>query len=213
MSDVPFHVVIPARYGSSRLPGKPLLEIDGKPMVRHVCEQAVESGAGHVVVATDDPRIVEAVEAFIEPDNLGLVTGVGFDYVIDCIDNFRIKAALIAGCRRAKMRLITVGGAGGQTDPTRIRLADLSRTEQDPLLAKTRKLLRQDYGFPRNPKRRFEVPCVYSLEQQRHPQSCDTDDHGHAGGLNCGGFGSAMPVTASFGLVAVSHVLKKLAAG
>jgi 3-deoxy-manno-octulosonate cytidylyltransferase (CMP-KDO synthetase) len=60
----PFHVVIPARYGSSRLPGKPLLEIAGKPMVQHVCEQAAESGAGQVVVATDDARIVDAVKAF-----------------------------------------------------------------------------------------------------------------------------------------------------
>ncbi len=59
-----FHVVIPARYGSSRLPGKPLLQIDGKPMVRHVCEQARESGAKQVVVATDDQRIVDAVDAF-----------------------------------------------------------------------------------------------------------------------------------------------------
>ncbi|MGD8589011.1 MAG: tRNA cyclic N6-threonylcarbamoyladenosine(37) synthase TcdA [Chromatiales bacterium] len=158
---------------------------------------------------------VEPVEAFIEPDNLGLVTGIGFDYVIDCIDNFRIKAALIAGCRRAKVRLITVGGAGGQTDPTRIRLADLSRTEQDPLLSKTRKLLRRDYGFSSNPKRRFDVPAVYSTEPPIFPDAeggvCLDRPTAMEGSLNCGGFGSVMTVTASFGLVAVSHVLKKLA--
>ena len=59
-----FTVVIPARYGSSRLPGKPLADIGGKPMVQHVYERAQESGAGRVIVATDDSRIESAVEAF-----------------------------------------------------------------------------------------------------------------------------------------------------
>ncbi|MCW8908738.1 MAG: 3-deoxy-manno-octulosonate cytidylyltransferase [Sedimenticola sp.] len=59
-----FKVVIPARYASSRLPGKPLLDIAGKPMIRHVYERALESGAEQVVVATDDARIAERVEGF-----------------------------------------------------------------------------------------------------------------------------------------------------
>ncbi len=58
---VDFKIVIPARHGSSRLPGKPLLDIAGRPMIAHVCERALEAGAGEVVVATDDERIVEAV--------------------------------------------------------------------------------------------------------------------------------------------------------
>lgn len=56
-----FKVVIPARYGSSRLPGKPLLDIAGKPMIAHVCERAQEADAEEVVVATDDQRIFQAV--------------------------------------------------------------------------------------------------------------------------------------------------------
>ena len=59
-----FTVVIPARYASSRLPGKPLQDIAGKPMVQHVWEQACKSGAQRVVVATDDMRIVEACREF-----------------------------------------------------------------------------------------------------------------------------------------------------
>lgn len=59
-----FRVIIPARYAATRLPGKPLLDIGGKPMLQHVYERAVESGASNVVVATDDVRIREAVEAF-----------------------------------------------------------------------------------------------------------------------------------------------------
>lgn len=61
MSDaLDFVVVIPARYGSSRLPGKPLAQIAGRPMIAHVVERARESGAREVVVATDDARVAEA---------------------------------------------------------------------------------------------------------------------------------------------------------
>jgi 3-deoxy-manno-octulosonate cytidylyltransferase (CMP-KDO synthetase) len=57
--------VIPSRYGSTRLPGKPLVSLNGKPMVQHVYERAKRASRVHrVIVATDDPRIVEAVKAF-----------------------------------------------------------------------------------------------------------------------------------------------------
>ena len=59
-----FKVVIPARFGSTRLPGKPLLLIHGKPMIQHVVERARASAAGEVIVATDDQRIVTACAAF-----------------------------------------------------------------------------------------------------------------------------------------------------
>jgi len=62
--ETPFNVVIPARYASSRLPGKPLLTIADKPMLQHVYERALESGAAHVVIATDDQRIEDACELF-----------------------------------------------------------------------------------------------------------------------------------------------------
>jgi tRNA A37 threonylcarbamoyladenosine dehydratase len=169
------------------------------------------------VLAINPECRITPVEAFIEKENLTCLIEGGFDYVVDCIDSFRIKAALIAVCRRHKLPVITVGGAGGQIDPTRIRLADLSRSEQDPLLSKTRKLLRREYGFPSNPKRRFDVSCVYSTEQQVYPdpqgQVCLDRPTAIESSLNCGGYGSAMTVTAGFGLVAVSHVLRKIAGG
>lgn len=56
-----FSVVIPARYASTRLPGKPLMDIGGRPMVVHVAERAREAGAEHVIVATDDTRVRDAV--------------------------------------------------------------------------------------------------------------------------------------------------------
>ncbi|MDF1764023.1 MAG: 3-deoxy-manno-octulosonate cytidylyltransferase [Oleibacter sp.] len=62
MSD--FKIVIPARYASSRLPGKPLIDLAGKPMIQHVFDRAMQSGASEVVVATDDQRIFDVAKAF-----------------------------------------------------------------------------------------------------------------------------------------------------
>uniref|UniRef100_UPI00301D5D9E cytidylyltransferase domain-containing protein n=1 Tax=Vibrio alginolyticus TaxID=663 RepID=UPI00301D5D9E len=56
-----FTVVIPARYQSTRLPGKPLADIGGKPMIQWVYEQAMQAGADRVIIATDDERVEQAV--------------------------------------------------------------------------------------------------------------------------------------------------------
>lgn len=150
---------------------------------------------------------IHTIEDFVEKDTVATLVHTHFDYVVDCIDNFRVKAALAAHCRRNKIRLIMLGGAGGQKDPTKIRLSDLGKTHQDRLLSRVRKELRQHYGFSQNPKRRFEIPAVWSEEAMTLPEN------GPACDLSCaGGIGSVMTVTASFALVAVSHVLGKLAA-
>ena len=163
---------------------------------------------------------VTQIEDFITPDNVAEMIGVGrYDYVIDAIDNVRAKTALIAYCREHGVKLVTIGGAGGQVDPTKIEVRDLCRTEQEPLLAKVRKRLRRYHGFPRGTKNKFGIDAVFSTEPLRFPELCevggedDGDDDDKAGitGLNCAGYGSAMVVTAAFGLVAASHVLNKLA--
>jgi 3-deoxy-manno-octulosonate cytidylyltransferase (CMP-KDO synthetase) len=59
-----FHIVIPARFASERLPGKVLLDLAGRPLLQHVWERACESTAESVIIATDDERIVKAAEAF-----------------------------------------------------------------------------------------------------------------------------------------------------
>lgn len=64
MASTSFYVVIPARYASTRLPGKPLLDIAGKPMVVHVADKAKQSGASKIVVATDDARIEAVVQGY-----------------------------------------------------------------------------------------------------------------------------------------------------
>jgi tRNA A37 threonylcarbamoyladenosine dehydratase len=167
---------------------------------------------------------VTEVEDFIAEDNLGEMIGVGrFDYIIDAIDNVRAKTALIAYCREHALPLITIGGAGGQIDPTRIGIRDLARTEQEPLLAKVRKRLRAQHGFPRGEKSKFGIDAVFSTEPVRQPGSGGCTLGAEAGnpdganasggvtGLNCAGYGSSMVVTASFGMVAASQVLRKLA--
>ncbi len=159
---------------------------------------------------------VTLIEDFIDTENLAELISSDHDFVIDCIDNFRTKAALIAHCRRRKIRIITLGGAGGQRDPGKIRLTDLARSQHDPLLSRVRKQLRQEYGFSRNPKRRFEVASVWSEEQMVFPDvkggvTRNKPEAAPAEGLSCaGGIGSMVTVTASFALFAVSHVLAKL---
>jgi len=158
---------------------------------------------------------VTEIEEFVSADNLDEMIGSRhYDYIIDAIDNVRAKTALIAYCRQHGLKLITIGGAGGQTDPTKIEVIDLCRTEQEPLLAKVRKRLRAEHGFPRGTRNKFGIDAVYSTEPLRMPETADACAVSDAGvtGLNCAGYGSAMVVTASFGLVAASHVLRKLAA-
>ena len=159
---------------------------------------------------------VNAIEEFLSVENIGALMAEKYDYIIDCIDGFRTKGRLIAHCRSNKLRIITVGGAGGQVDPTRIQIADLSRTEHDALFSKTRKLLRQEYNFPTNLQRRFDIPCVYSMEQPMFPAEdgevcAEKPDAEKISNLTCaGGLGSATAVTASFGMIAAAYVVKRL---
>jgi tRNA A37 threonylcarbamoyladenosine dehydratase len=158
---------------------------------------------------------VDLVEDFIDPDNITtLVADQGFDYVVDAIDSVKPKAALIAWCHANRMPLVVVGGAGGQTDPTKVALRDLARTEQEPLLKKVRKILRAQYGFARGEKQKYHIDAVFSMEPLRYPDSDDDAcaiDPNSITGLNCAGFGSSMVVTATFGMVAAGQVLRKLA--
>jgi tRNA A37 threonylcarbamoyladenosine dehydratase len=157
---------------------------------------------------------VELVEDFIDPDNIPAMIGTQrFDYVVDAIDSVKAKAALIAYCSQHAIPLVVIGGAGGQLDPTRIEVRDLARTEQEPLLKKVRKILRARYGFARGEKNKYHIDAVFSMEPLRYPEAGDACavDPNSITGLNCAGFGSSMVVTATFGMVAAGHLLRKLA--
>lgn len=156
---------------------------------------------------------VTQVEDFVTAENLEDLLGRGYDFVVDAIDNAKVKAAMIHWCKRRKLKLITSGGAGGRIDPTRIQLDDLARSVQDPLLSRVRVLLRREYGFPKDAKKKFGVECVFSTEPLKMPENgeaCDVDDKPITG-INCAGFGAAVSVTASFGLCMSARVLAQLA--
>ncbi len=165
------------------------------------------------VLAINPACRVNAVEEFVEPDNLTELLDRGYDFVLDAIDQTRVKAALVAWCKARGVRLVTTGSAGGQTDPARIKVDDLSRTIQDPLAARVRSLLRKEYGFPKDAKKKFGVECVFSEEPLKYPaaEACAAGQGSAPAGLSCAGFGSSVCVTATFGLVATSRVLAGLA--
>ena len=180
-------------------------------------------GAPKVEVLAERCRLIApeievvADSAFVTPTNLAERIPDDADHVVDAIDSVIAKAALIAWCKRHKLPITVTGAAGGQTDPTLIQVADLTRTEHDPLLSKVRSRLRRDYGFSRNPKRRFSVECVYSDEQLVYPSAdgevcLQKPGNGDATRLDCAsGFGAATFVTGAFGFVAASKVLERLA--
>lgn len=159
---------------------------------------------------------VNTIEDFITPENVfEHITG-RFNGVVDAIDSVKPKAALIAHCKRQKIPIVTVGGAGGQCDPTQIKIADLSRTIQDPLAAKLRAELRRNYNFSKNSQRRFGVSCVYSTEQLRYPHADGTvctqkPQQMGSMRMDCAtGFGASVMVTATFGMMAAAHLLEKI---
>lgn len=159
---------------------------------------------------------LEAIERFLTPSALDELLDRGYDVVLDACDAFRVKLETIAWCRRRKLPIVSVGSAGGRTDPTQIRVRDLSRTEHDAMFSLIRKKLRTDFHFPRNPDRYFGVSAVYSLQNVQYPQPdgtvCGTrPPGGDSMNLACGGgLGAATHVTGAFAFAAVSKVLDKL---
>ncbi|MFC6839026.1 tRNA threonylcarbamoyladenosine dehydratase [Xanthomonas theicola] len=159
-----------------------------------------------------------ALPSFLTPANIAALLDTGLDLVIDACDSFRVKVETIAWCRRRKLPLLTVGSAGGRTDPTLVRVRDVSRTEHDAMLALIRRKLRSEFNFPKNPQRYFGVPAVYSLENVRYPQA----DGSVCGlrpqlgpdavlNLDCGaGLGAATHVTGAFAFAAAGKALEIL---
>ena len=157
---------------------------------------------------------IVAIEDFVTMENVAQLVTPDFDFVIDAIDSVKVKAALIAHCAQNGIAMVASGSAGGKVDPTRIRVMDLSSTEYDPLLAKVRRLLRKEYGFPKELRRKFEIEAISSDEPVKMPAaslSCATEpDEAGLEGLNCAGFGSSVCLTATFGLVAAARALESL---
>lgn len=163
--------------------------------------------------------IVHTHEDFIASDNFAELLdpeNEQIDIVIDAFDNARVKAALIAYCKARKIRLVTVGSAGGKKNPAEITCADLGRTISDPMLAKVRQHLYRFHNFQKSSKRQFGIDAIYSSEPMVYPQPdgevCQQKSGMHNGvKLDCsGGFGAATMVTGTFGLVAAAKAIERI---
>ncbi|MGL6070459.1 tRNA threonylcarbamoyladenosine dehydratase [Craterilacuibacter sp.] len=165
------------------------------------------------VRAINPACVVHEIEDFVTEENMDALLGQAYDFVIDCMDGLRVKTAMAAWCVKKRQPFVVSGGAGGQMDPTQIRLADLSEVTYDPLLSKLRYNLKKYHGFNREPGKKLRVPCIYSTEQLVYPaaKSCDAPTAQAPQGLSCAGFGASMTVTASFGMAAAAYVLRQMA--
>lgn len=165
-------------------------------------------------IAPDCEVVVE--NCFFTPSTADRLLATEYDYIVDSIDSTRHKCYLIAEARKRGLKFITCGGAGGCIDPSRVRIDDLARTINDPLLLQVRKKLRQDYAFPRFKRQKFRVDCVYSDELPLFPQedgsvSCEREQ-GADYRLNCDtGFGSAAFLTGTVGFFLAAEVVRRIA--
>lgn len=152
---------------------------------------------------------------YLTRSNSETILTQGIDYVFDAIDSLRHKVVILNTCRQRKLPLLVSGGAGGRTDPTQISVDDLSRSRNDRLLQKMRKELRMKHRFPKDLKKKFGVPCIFSTELARLPvedaASCDPEPTKSLR-LDCeSGYGTLGSVTAAFGMTAASWIVTKIA--
>ncbi|MBU3617887.1 ThiF family adenylyltransferase [Polynucleobacter sp. JS-Fieb-80-E5] len=166
---------------------------------------AIEGQFGKAKVEAMKERILQinpeinltACDEFLEPENLDRLIPTNA-LVLDATDSVQTKIALSVWAVKNNRALVMCGAAGGKSDPTSVRCEDLSRTEQDALLAKVRQGLRQDHGFSRNLKKKIGIRAIYSHEPRAGASS---------GGLACSGYGSTVMVTAACGLAAAAEIL------
>ena len=158
--------------------------------------------------------LVHQINEFVGYANLQSCLSINYDYVVDAIDSAAIKAAILNWCKRQKVAVICIGGAGGKINPAEIKIADLNRTLNDPLLATVRSQLRAYHGFSRNKKRYYSIDCVFSTEQPRYPDNQGSTTFakpGEAISMDCtNGFGAVTHITASFAFHATARLLDKL---
>ncbi len=163
-------------------------------------------------IAQINPRCkIKRIEDFLTPDNVAFLLARTPDAVIDCTDQTSAKVAMAEHCHPAGIALFMAGAAGGRTDPTRIRHADLGATQGDALLARVRSLIRKNGRVRCERKEHFGIQAVYSAEPMRRPEAASCDAERTAlQGLNCAGYGSSVCVTAGFGFALASRAIEHL---
>ena len=148
-----------------------------------------------------NPEInLKKINEFLEPDRMEeLLTQEKFDYVLDCIDSLSPKLALIITCKRKKIKLVSAMGAGGKTDPSKVMVRDISKTNNCFLAKQIRKKLKKEQihkGFR----------CVFSTEIQDENSLKMTDGSNYKKSF----YGTISYMPAIFGLYAAAEVIRFL---
>ena len=142
---------------------------------------------------------------FLDEENMPNLISENFDFVIDAIDQTKIKILLAEYCLENSIKFIMNGGAGGKINPQLIKLDTLSKTFGDPLLVKIRQYFNKKNKLTNG---KIKIPTVFSPEAMIKPKKNDLDEP--LSGLNCSGYGSSVNVTSSFGFLTASYVLSNL---
>ena len=148
-----------------------------------------------------NPEInLKIINEFLEPERMEeILTQEKFDYVLDCIDSLSPKLALIITCKRKKIKLVSAMGAGGKTDPSKVMVRDISKTNNCFLAKQIRKKLKKEQihkGFR----------CVFSTEIQDENSLKMTDGSNYKKSF----YGTISYMPAIFGLYAAAEVIRFL---
>ena len=148
-----------------------------------------------------NPKLnLKKINEFLEPERMEeILTQEKFDYVLDCIDSLSPKLALIITCKRKKIKLISAMGAGGKTDPSKVMVRDISKTNNCFLAKQIRKKLKKEQihkGFR----------CVFSTEIQDENSLKMTDGSNYKKSF----YGTISYMPAIFGLYAAAEVIRFL---
>ena len=148
-----------------------------------------------------NPEInLKKINEFLEPERMEeILTQEKFDYVLDCIDSLSPKLALIITCKRKKIKLVSAMGAGGKTDPSKVMVKDISKTNNCFLAKQIRKKLKKEQihkGFR----------CVFSTEIQDENSLKMTDGSNYKKSF----YGTISYMPAIFGLYAAAEVIRFL---
>ncbi len=148
-----------------------------------------------------NPEInLKKINEFLEPERMEeILTQEKFDYVLDCIDSLSPKLAIISTCKRKKIKLVSAMGAGGKTDPSKVMVRDISKTNNCFLAKQIRKKLKKEQihkGFR----------CVFSTEIQDENSLKMTDGSNYKKSF----YGTISYMPAIFGLYAAAEVIRFL---
>ena len=148
-----------------------------------------------------NPEInLKKINEFLEPERMEeILTQEKFNYVLDCIDSLSPKLALIITCKRKKIKLVSAMGAGGKTDPSKVMVRDISKTNNCFLAKQIRKKLKKEQihkGFR----------CVFSTEIQDENSLKMTDGSNYKKSF----YGTISYMPAIFGLYAAAEVIRFL---